>query len=87
MTTYITVYAKRRNFTILGKNTERADTSYSYEITGEQILWDDGTDIQWDDATQILWSTHVTAYPINIQAQRRSFTILANGRYLWQDQQ
>jgi hypothetical protein len=77
MTIYINNPTKKREFVTPASVDGRSPTSTTYEFTYDQILWDDGTDIFWDDNSQILWSESFTSYPIEAQARKRNFTVIA----------
>lgn len=76
MTVYIDIPAKKREFVFPASVENRSPETTAYETTYEQILWDDGTDILWDNSTQIIWAQVLTAYPIEVQAKKRNFTII-----------
>jgi len=76
MTTYIEIPTKKREFTTPVSIVPRSETAVAYDISFDQILWDDGTDIFWDDGTRILWLAE-TSYPIELHVKKRNFTLIA----------
>ena len=74
MTEYITVTAKKRNFTIPAQMPELSDETFTFS----EILWDDGTQILWDDGGLILWDDEASFR--ELKAKKRNFTVVAKVR-------